>query len=110
LLDAPDFRDVFAIRFDRDVAHAGQLFRLLSVLAPALAVALAGDCAVRTTRTADAARREHEIDRGEAVLHAVRVMLDAARVHEKARLRFAPQLGGGANRFLGDARRLRRAL
>ena len=87
----------------------GQLIALLAVLAAALAVGLADDRAVAALRLADAAGREHEVDRAERVLHAVGVVLDAARVEQEARLRGAPQLGGLAERALGHAGDLRGA-
>ena len=71
----------------------GKLIALLAVLAAALAVGLADDGAVAALRLADAAGREHEVDRAERVLHAVRVVLDAARVKEEAGLRRAPPFG-----------------
>src|ERR1051326_1616452 len=102
-LHAPDAGDVLAVRGVHDVAPAGELVALLPVLAAALAVALADDGAVRAVRPADAPRGENDVDRGEAVLHAVRVVLDAARVHEEARLRRPPQLRRRADRLLRDA-------
>ena len=76
-----------------DVAPARQLIALLPVLATALPVGLTDDRAVAALRLADPARREHQVDRAEAVLDAVRVMFDAAGVKEEARLRRAPPLG-----------------
>ena len=84
LVDAPDAGDVLAMLGVADVAPAGQLIALLPVLAAALAVGLADDRAVAALRLADAAGGEHEVDRAERVLHAVRVVLDAARVEEEA--------------------------
>ena len=43
-------------------------------------------------------------------LHAVAVVLEPARVHQEAGLRRAPQLGGLADRLLGDAGHFGRAL
>src|SRR4051794_41590204 len=86
-----------------DVAPAGKLLRFLSMLAAALSVSLSHHRAVCAARFADAPRGENDVDRGEAVLDAVRVMLDPARVHEKARLRGAPHFRGGPDRLLRDA-------
>ena len=54
LVDAPDTGDVAAVLGVADVAPAGQLIALLSVLAPALPVRLADDRAVAALRLADA--------------------------------------------------------
>ena len=87
---------------------ARELVALLAVLAPALAVALAGDGRVAAALAADASRGEHDVDRAQAVLDAVGVVLDAARVQEEARLRGAPPLRGLADGPLGDAGHLAR--
>ena len=70
-------------------ALTGQLVCLLPVLAPALAVALAGDRSVAAPRRADLAGGEDKVDVGEDVVDAVGVVLDAARVHDHACLRAA---------------------
>ena len=103
LVDAPDAGDVLAVLGVGDVAPAGKLIALLPVLAAALAVGLADDRAVAALGLADAAGREHEVDRAERVLHAVGVVLDAARVEEEAGLGRAPPLGRLADRALGHA-------
>ena len=86
-----------------DVPQARQLIAFLAVLPTALAVGLADDGAVAALRTADPAGGEHEVDGAERVLHAVGVMLDAARVEEKARPGGAPHLGGLLDRAPGHA-------
>src|SRR5207253_791793 len=78
--NAPDLCDISAMLRVSQIAHAGQLVALLAVLAPALAVGLAGDRAVSASFAAYAARRQHKVDRAEHVLHTMRVMLDAARM------------------------------
>ena len=87
----------------------GKLVALLAVLAPALAVPLAGDGRVAAALAADAPRGEHDVDRPQAVLDAVAVVLDAAGVEQEARLRRAPPFRGLADRPLRDARHLRGA-
>jgi hypothetical protein len=72
------------------MSRSRELIALLAVLAAALAVGLADDGAVAAVRAAEPSGREHEVDRAERVLHAVRVMLDAARVQEEARARRRP--------------------
>ena len=71
----------------RNRTLSGKLIGLLSVLASALPVALAGDRSVTTTRRADFSRRQHEIDIRQHVVDAVGVMLNAARVHDHGSLR-----------------------
>src|SRR5262245_8361994 len=90
LVDSPDARDVAPLFRVADVAPAWKLIALLAVLATALSVCLANDGAVAALRFADPTRREHEVDGAQRVLHAVRVMFDAAGVEEEARLRRAP--------------------
>src|SRR5262249_31143738 len=100
--NAPDLGDVSAMLWVRDVARAGQLVALLSVFAPALAVALSGDGGVAAVLATYAPRSQHDVDCAEHVLHAVRMMLDAARVQQERSLGRAPQLRGLANGALAD--------
>ena len=65
-VDAPDRGDVGAVLGVVDVARAGELVALLAVLAPALAVALAGDRGVAAALAADPARSQHDVDRARA--------------------------------------------
>ena len=58
----------------------GKLIALLAVLAAALAVALAGDHHAAGALAAEVAGGEEQVDHREAVLDALRVVLDAARV------------------------------
>ena len=69
--DAPDLGDVLAVLGLADVAAAGKLVALLAVLAPALAVALAGDGRVAAVGPADPARGQDHVDGAQAVLDAV---------------------------------------
>src|SRR5262249_46813982 len=91
-----------------DVAPSRELIALLAVLASALAIGLPCDRAVAALRLADAAGREDEIDRAERVLHAVRVMLDASGVEEKAGACRSPPLRRLPERSLGDTGPVRR--
>ena len=100
--DAPDAGDVAAMLGVLDVPAAGELVGLLAVLAPALAVALAGDGRVAAARPADPPAGEHDVDRREAVIHAVGVLLHPPGVHQVAGLRRPPPLGRLADRLLGD--------
>src|SRR5690606_26391888 len=99
----PDLGDVRPILGVDQVAAARQLVALLAVLAATLAVALAGDRRVATVWASDASRGQHDVDRAEHVRHAVRVVFEAAGVHQKAGLGGAPPLGGYSNRLLRDA-------
>src|SRR5262249_30032361 len=92
--DAPHRRDVRAVLGVLDVARAGKLVALLALLAPALAIALAGDHRVAATGSADPPGRDDGVDRRHAVFDALRMVLDAAGVKEKARPRRPPELGG----------------
>src|SRR5207302_4625522 len=92
-----------------DVAGAGELVALLAVLPAALAVALPGDGRIAAIGPADASGGEDDVDGAQAVLHAVRVVLDAAGVQQEARPGRAPQLRRLADRLLGDAGHLGRA-
>src|SRR5690349_13747123 len=66
-----------------------KLIRLLTVFASTLTIALAGDRSVTTTWRADLSGGQDEIDISEHVVDAVRVMLDAARVHHHRGFRAA---------------------
>src|SRR5262249_33081502 len=105
--DAPDLGHVGSMLGVREVPHAGKLVALLAVLAPTLAVRLAGDRPVAATLAADPPRGEHDVDPAQAVLHAVAVVLYAPGVEQEARLRGAPPLGGLLDGPLRYARHLR---
>ena len=109
LVDAPDLADVLAMFGIFDVAVAGKLVALVSVLASALSVALAGDGGVAAIRLADAARGEHEIDAGQHVLDALALVLNAARVQQKTGLRLAPTIRQLAESSPSQCRYLRSA-
>src|SRR4029079_11368121 len=83
---------------------------LLPLLACTLAVSLAGDHRVAAALAADAAGRGDQVERGQAVLDPFGMMLDAARVEQKARLRRAPHLGRAHDHRCGNARNGRRML
>ena len=61
----------FAMRRVLEVARARQLIAFLSLLARALAVALAGDHRVAAAFAPDAAGGHHQVDGGHAVLDAL---------------------------------------
>jgi hypothetical protein len=63
-----------------DVAVAGELVALVAVLASALAVALSGDRGDTTAGFAELAGGEPEVDRGEHVVDALGLLLDATGV------------------------------
>ena len=92
LLHAPHAGDVLPVLGVLDVAGAGELIALLPLLSPALTVALAGDHRVSTPLAPDPAAGQDEVDRGHAVLDALRVVLDPAGVEQDARLRGPPEL------------------
>src|SRR5215471_11570587 len=60
--NAPEVCDELSMFRLVDVPSARELIAALAMLASALAIALAGDCAVTATRLADAAAGEDEID------------------------------------------------
>jgi len=107
--DPPDRRHLGAVARVAEVPGPRELIALLSVLAAALAVALAGDGRVPAVPAPDPAGGEHQVDGAEHVLHAVAVVLDAARVHEIAGARRPPPFRGLADRLLGNAGDLGRA-
>ena len=77
-VDAPHAGDVRAGGGVVDPPVARQLVGLLPVLAPALAVALAGEAAVARAPPADHAEREGEVDPGQHGVGAGGVLLGAA--------------------------------
>ena len=85
----------------RDVARARQLIAFLSLLARALAVALAGDHGVAAAFTADSPAGDYQVDGGNAVVHAFAVVLDAARMQQEAGRRRPPHLGGACTIISG---------
>src|SRR5262245_58256497 len=102
--DAPHLRDVRASRRIVDRALAGQLIALLSVLAAALPVALAGDHRRTAALAAEMTRREAEIDHGRAVLDAFRMMLETARVQGDRAIGFREHVRGALDRLGRHAR------
>src|ERR1017187_5518507 len=78
----------------RDVACAGQLITLLSLLAGTLSVALAGNHCVAAAFAADTSAGNHQIDGRDTVVHTFRVVLDAARMQQKAGGSGSPHFGG----------------
>src|SRR3954471_12152117 len=93
-LDAPDAGDVLAMGRILEIARPGQLIALLTLLARALAVALPRDHRVAAALAADASGGDDEVDRRHAVLDALGVVLDPARVQQEAGLGRAPHFGG----------------
>ena len=87
----------------RNVARAGQLIALLSLLARALPVALAGDHGVAAAFTANAPAGDDQVDGGNAVVHAFGVVLDAARMQQEAGRRRSPHLGGSHDHLRRNA-------
>src|SRR6185295_4013008 len=85
--DAPALGDDATVLGVLDVAPARQLVAALAVLAAALPVALPRDHRVARAGLPDLARRQAEVDAGQAVLDALRVVLDAARVDQHRRRR-----------------------
>ncbi len=100
LLDAPDLADLTAVLGVGDGASAREEVGLLAVLAAALPVALAGDGAVSGTGLADVAGGGAEVDHGQAVLDALRVVLDAPGVPGHG-LRRAGEGAGDLDDLLG---------
>ena len=81
--DAPHAGDVLAVFGHVDVSVAWQLVCLLADFAPALAVALAGQHRRAAAGLAHLAAGQRQVDAGVAGVHAVRAVLDAARMHDE---------------------------
>ena len=101
LRHAPHARDVPSVLPVLDVARSGEVVAFLPLLTSSLPVALPSDHRVPASLAADAARPDHQVERGHAVLHAFRVVLDSARMKQEASLRRAPHL----RRFNDERRR-----
>jgi hypothetical protein len=110
LWDAPVVGHERAVLGVLDVTSPRELVGLLPVLPPALAVALAGDRPVSLARRPELAGREHQVDHGERVLHAERLVLDATGVEGHRSVRVAPQRAHTLHERGVDAADLRRAL
>src|ERR1700730_8414316 len=80
--DSPDACNVFPVLRVLDISRAGQLVALLPLLAASLAISLPGDHGVATTLAPDAAGGHDQVERGQAVLDSLGVVLDAACVQE----------------------------
>jgi hypothetical protein len=76
--DAPDRRDCRAVRRIIDLAIAGQLISFLPVLAPALAIALAGQARVAAIALSRLAQRQDQIDVGVNIIDAVTLLFRPA--------------------------------
>src|ERR1017187_9951327 len=81
----------------RDVTGAGQLITLLSLLAGTLSVALAGNHCVAAAFPADTSAGNHQVDCRDTVVHTFGVVLDAARMQQKAGRSGSPHFGGANN-------------
>src|SRR6185369_1679792 len=75
-----------------------------------LPVRLTGNRRIAAGLASDPAGSEHDIDRSQAVLYAMAVVLDAAGMHEKAGLCGPPPFRGLSNYAFGNSRYLRRSL
>ncbi len=104
-----DAGDEFTMAGVLDVTAARELVAFLAVLAPALAVPLAGDCAVSAAGAADSPRGQDDVDRPQDVDDPVTVLLHATGVHQVAGFRGAPELGRLSDRLLGDPGHRRRS-
>ena len=91
---APYAGDVGAMLGIGEIAAAGKLVALLAVLAPALAVGLAGDGGVAALGKADPPGGQHNIDRAHHVLHVDGVVFEATSVQQKVN---RPGFTGGSN-------------
>jgi hypothetical protein len=103
-LDPPDLADVTPMLGVFDVPVAWELVALVAVLASALAIALTGNRSVAAIWLANAAGGEHQINAGAHVLHSLGLVLDTARMHEKACLRLAPPFGSEHNFLFRNTR------
>src|SRR5579884_2039190 len=108
--DAPNLGDILAMLRVLDVAVAGKLIALVAVLAPALTVALAGNRSIAAAGPPDASSRQHQVNAGEDIFHALRMVFDAARMEQEAGLCRPPHLGGLYNERGVHARELPRDL
>ena len=107
--DAPDAGHVTPRGGIVDPAIAGQLVGLLPVLTTALPVALPGDAAVATAGAADLSQRQREIDEGEGVVDAARLLFRPPAGEDHRRGRLAEDVRGGDQIVLGHSRHLRDA-
>ncbi len=107
--DAPDAGHVTPRGGIVDAAIAGQLVGLLAVLTAALAVALPGDATVPAAGTADLPQRQREIDEGEGVVDAARLLFRAPTGEDHRRGRRAEHVRGRDQIVLGHSRQLRDA-
>ncbi len=87
-----------------NLAIARKLVGLLSMLAPALAVALAGHAAVAAVRAARFAQRQHQINQGQRVVHAFGLLAGASRGQGHRGPGFAEQVRGFHDVFGRDSR------
>src|SRR5215204_6222886 len=100
----------------QDRTLAGKLIRFLTMLASALAVTLAGDRAVTAAGRAYVACSQNQVDVGEDVIDTVRVMFNAASMHQYGCFRAAVEsssvddfLCGHTAELCGDIRRIARS-
>src|SRR5205814_9172974 len=93
-----------------DVASARKLIAFLTMLAPTLAVALAGDHGVSAALATDASGSQHEVHRSHAILHTFGVMLEPAGMQQKTGFRRSPDLSSTNDHACGHACDPRRVL
>src|SRR4051794_11069073 len=103
---SPYTGDVLAVFGIFDTAIAGKLIAFLSLLATALAIALACDHGAAASFAADASSSESERHGRDAVLDAFRVMFNPPSMKYKARRRRPPHLRRPHNHFRRHARNL----
>ena len=102
-VDAPHGRDVGAGLQVAQRAIARQLVGFLSVFASALAVALPREAAEPAAAAADLPERERDVDEGERVGHALRLLFSSARGEDHRRASPAQQVRGTDDVRLGHA-------
>jgi hypothetical protein len=86
-----------------ELSLARKLIAFLSVLAPTLAVALAGDHRRAAAFAPDMAGGEHDIDHGKTVFHALRLMFEPTRVHRNRAIGFRKPMRGFLDIFWRNA-------
>ena len=105
--DAPDARHVLARLRIEQRALARQLIAFLAVLAAALTIALAGDHGAAAAFAPEVTGGQRQIDQRRAVLDALGLMLQAARVHGDRTVGLGKHVRGFLDRFRRNSGHLR---
>ena len=97
--DAPDVGHMLPRLGVQQGALAGQLIAFLPVFAASLAVALPGDHGAAAAFPPQVSGGQRQVDQRGTILHALRLVLQTARVQGDGTLGFGEQMRGLFNRF-----------